>query len=76
MVCTTNIYTFSKTFILGDISQSDLKNGNRGGFESLCFKLNDQESRDNGIYTFSFTYEDILRSKLVKFLVKKLSIIS
>ena len=34
--------------------------------------LKDQESMENGIYTFEFTEEDIMRSELVKFLVKKL----
>ena len=38
--------------------------------------LNDVESRENGIFTFEFTDDDIVRSDLVRFLVKKLNIIT
>ena len=32
----------------------------------------DQESLENGVYTFQFNENDVMRSELVKFLVKKL----
>ena len=34
--------------------------------------FDDVESKENGIYTFKFTEEDIVRSSLVKYIVKKL----
>jgi len=34
--------------------------------------FDDQESRDNGIYVFNFDEDDIVRSGLVKFILKKL----
>jgi hypothetical protein len=34
--------------------------------------FDDDESKENGIYTFKFTEEDIVRSTLVKYIVKKL----
>lgn len=61
---------FSKVFILGDPDQIDI--GNRSGFMTLFSKFDDQESRDNGIFTFKFTEDDVLRSGLVKFIIKKL----
>lgn len=61
---------FCKVFVLGDPDQVDI--GNKSGFMKLFDKFNDQESKDNGIYTFTFTEEDIVRSGLVKFIIKKL----
>jgi phosphate starvation-inducible protein PhoH len=34
--------------------------------------FDDQESRDNGIHIFKFDEEDIVRSGLVKYILKKL----
>lgn len=68
----TRIGQFSKCFILADPEQTDLPSGKSGGFEKIRSAFNDQESKDNGIYTFDFTEEDIKRSDLVKFIVKKL----
>ena len=62
--------------VLADPNQTDLKNGNRGGFVKMYDLLDDKESKENGIYTFEFTEDDIVRSDLVRFLVKKLSIIT
>lgn len=62
----------SKCFILADPMQTDIS-GTKTGFCKMydLFK-SDQESMQEGVYTFAFTEEDIMRSKLVKFLVKKL----
>jgi phosphate starvation-inducible protein PhoH and related proteins len=65
----TRMGEFSKLFLIGDTQQSDIKNS---GFESLIRKLDDEESRENGIFVFRFTEEDVVRSQLVKFLLKKL----
>lgn len=68
----TRIGQFSKVFFLGDPKQSDLPTGKSGGFETLFDLFNDEESKAQGIYTFEFTEEDIVRSDFVKFIVKKL----
>jgi phosphate starvation-inducible PhoH-like protein len=60
---------FSKVFILGDDTQSDI-NG-KSGLKRMVTLFDDAESRENGIYTFRFTEDDIVRSELVKFIVKK-----
>jgi phosphate starvation-inducible protein PhoH len=61
---------FSKVFLLGDPMQSDIKVGS--GFKEVFNLFNDEESKSQGIYTFEFTEDDILRSTLVKFIVRKI----
>ncbi len=61
---------FSKVFVLGDPDQSDI-NG-KSGFTKIMNTFNDQDSRDNGIHVFTFDDNDIVRSGLVKFIIKKL----
>jgi phosphate starvation-inducible PhoH-like protein len=68
----TRIGKYSKCFILADPTQTDLPSSKAGGFCDIFNKLSDQESKDMGIVTFEFTNDDIVRSELVKFLVKKL----
>lgn len=65
----TRIGEFSKVFILGDPEQSDI-NG-RSGFIKMIGQFDDEESRQNGIHVFRFTEEDIVRSGLVQFIIKK-----
>ncbi len=60
---------FSKVFILGDPEQSDI-NG-KSGFVKMVNMFKDEESRQNGIHVFEFTDEDIVRSGLVKYIIKK-----
>lgn len=60
---------FSKVFILGDPEQSDI-NG-KSGFIKMMDNFRDEESKQNGIHTFQFTEDDIVRSGLVKFIIKK-----
>lgn len=66
----------SRCFILADPLQTDLRNGNGGGFEKMFQLFSDEESVSHGIYNFKFSEEDIMRSELVKFLVKKLKKLS
>lgn len=66
----TRVGEFSKVFILGDPDQSDI-NG-KSGFIKILNTFDDEESRQNGIYTFKFDEEDIVRSNLVKYIAKKL----
>ena len=61
---------FTKVLILGDPDQSDI-NG-KSGFAKMISMLDDEDSRANGIFTWKFTEDDVVRSKLVKFLLKKL----
>ena len=60
---------FSKMIIAGDPEQSDIKNE---GFTEMYNLFDDQESRDNGIFTFKFDENDVLRSDLVRFITTKL----
>jgi phosphate starvation-inducible PhoH-like protein len=66
----TRIGEYSKVMVLGDPEQTDL-NG-KSGFFKFVNLFDDDESKENGIYIFRFTEEDVVRSKLVKFIVKKL----
>jgi len=66
----TRIGEFSKIFILGDPDQSDI-NG-KSGFIKMVSYFDDEESRTNGIRVFRFTENDIVRSGLVQFIIKKI----
>jgi phosphate starvation-inducible protein PhoH len=70
----TRVGHFSKLFVCGDPMQSDI-NG-KSGFDKMCNIFNDEESRKQGIHTFYLTEEDIVRSEIVKFIVKKLNLYS
>jgi phosphate starvation-inducible protein PhoH len=61
----------SKCFVLADPTQTDLKNGARGGFERVESLFLDKESSGFGINTFRFDESDVVRSELVRFLVTK-----
>jgi len=60
----------SKLIICGDPMQSDI-NG-KSGFADMYSIFNDQESQARGIHTFHFGAEDILRSKILKFVISKI----
>jgi len=63
----------SRCFILADPMQTDLKQEEKqGGIDKITKRFSDEESIQKGIYTFEFNEEDIMRSELVKFIVKKL----
>lgn len=66
----TRVGEFSKVFILGDPAQSDI-NG-KSGFKKMMDLFSDDNSKANGVFTFEFTEEDVVRSGLVKFIIKKL----
>lgn len=62
-----------KCFVLADPMQTDLKNENaHGAFNNLIKIFSDEESAKMGIHSFNFSEEDIMRSDLVKFIIKKL----
>tara|TARA_A100001037_G_scaffold171425_1_gene153976 strand:- start:477 stop:1166 length:690 start_codon:yes stop_codon:yes gene_type:complete len=60
----------SKLFICGDPMQSDI--GPRSGFIDMYNTFNDQESQQNGIQCFVFSENDIKRSRILKYIIKKL----
>ncbi len=66
----TRLGEFSKLICVADSYQSDL-NG-KSGFRSMFNLFNNEESRNNGIFTFEFTKQDILRSGILKFILEKL----
>ena len=59
-----------KLLIIGDSKQSDI-NG-KSGFPSIFRAFNNEDSEEEGIYTFKFTDNDITRSQLLKFIIKQL----
>lgn len=66
----TRLGEFSKIFVLGDIDQTDI--GSKSGFKKMLETFDDEESKLNGIHSFSFNEDDIVRSQLVKFIIKKI----
>lgn len=66
----TRVGEFSKVFILGDPDQSDIGKG-KSGFTKMFSQFDDEESRQHGVHAFHFTEDDIVRSGLVQFIIKK-----
>ena len=66
----TRIGEGSKIIIGGDYLQSDI-NG-KSGLKEMMEKFSDKESVENGILTFSFTEDDIVRSRILKFIINRL----
>lgn len=64
-----------KMFILGDtFFQNNI--GNQSGFQEIFDIFSDQESKDNGIFTFEFKeINDIMRSKFLQFVMHKLRLL-
>lgn len=60
----------SKMLVIGDTLQTDI-NG-KSGFADIYNTFNDRESENNGVFCFKFTENDIMRSEMLKFIVKKL----
>lgn len=60
----------TKMLVIGDTKQSDI-NG-RSGFRAMYNCFNDEESEDHGVYCFKLTEQDIMRSEILQFLVKKI----
>jgi len=66
----TRIGENTKMFICGDPMQSDI--GNKSGFSKMFDLFNNEESEKQGIYCFEFGEEDIMRSEILKYIVKVL----
>ena len=67
----TRLGNGTRCFVLADPAQTDLHRG-KGGFDKLFTTFNDDESKEMGIHNFKFTSDDIMRSKLCKFIVQKI----
>ena len=70
----TRLGEFSKMILIGDSRQSDL-NG-RSGFPTMFQLFDNIESRQNGIFTFKFGTEDVMRSGVLKFILEKLETVN
>ena len=64
----TRMTTFSKLFICGDAQQSDIR---QSGFCTVFDLFNNEESKNNGIHTFEFGKEDIVRSEILSYIIEK-----
>lgn len=63
----------SKYVVIGDGKQADI--GEKSGFNSIIKAFNDTECENNGIHVFKFTENDIVRSKILKLIARKLQAI-
>lgn len=60
----------TKYIVTGDSQQSDI--GNKSGFKPIINIFNNKESYEHGICTFKFNELDIVRSEILKYIVKVL----
>lgn len=60
----TRIGKYCKTFIIGDPTQSDIRNS---AFEQVYELFNNPESREHGVFCVEFDESDIMRSELCRF---------
>jgi phosphate starvation-inducible PhoH-like protein len=67
----TRMGEHSKCIICADPMQSDLTNGKSGGFDKICSLFDNEESQKQGIFIFDLDENDIVRSEILKFLIKK-----
>ena len=66
----TRIGENTKLLICGDVMQSDI--GHKSGFSEMYSIFNDTESVNKGIHCFGFKESDILRSQILKYIIKKI----
>ncbi len=59
----------SKYIVLGDGKQSDVK---QSGFKNVFDKFDSHECEDKGIHAFKFGNEEIVRSKILRFICERL----
>lgn len=60
----------SKYVVIGDSFQSDI--GSKNGFTKIRNVFNNTESENTGIHNFIFSENEVVRSQILKFIVKKL----
>lgn len=64
----TRIGKFSKFIFCGDTRQSDIGNS---GFRETYDLFDNDESKENGIFTFKFGKEDIVREPVISYILDK-----
>lgn len=64
----TRMAKFSTLFICGDAQQSDIK---QSGFNKVFEMFDNEEAQKNGIYTFEFGKEDIVRSEILSYIIEQ-----
>jgi phosphate starvation-inducible PhoH-like protein len=64
----TRMAKFSTLFICGDAQQSDIK---QSGFNKVYDMFNNERAKENGIYTFEFGKEDIVRSEILSYIIEQ-----
>jgi phosphate starvation-inducible PhoH-like protein len=72
LTCLTRIGKFTKYFILGDPTQSDLKHKDQSGFKPMFDIFNTDKAQQQGIYCVEFGKEDIMRSEILKFIIEQI----
>lgn len=68
----TRVGQFSKMIVIGDSMQNDI-NG-KSGFKGIYDLFDDEDSRNNGIFCLKLYPEDIVRSGIVQYIVKKIGV--
>lgn len=66
----TRVGEGSKLILCGDSEQSDIRDS---GFNKIFKMFNNDLAREQGVVTFKFTENDIVRSEIVKFIVQTFS---
>lgn len=61
----------SKFIVIGDSFQSDIGD-KRSGFRKIRDAFNNPQSEEKGIHNFIFTENEVVRSQILKFIVKQL----
>lgn len=61
----------SKYLVVGDTYQADI--GEKSGFMNIFKAFDDSVCDENGITTFKFNKEDIVRSEILRFIVERLN---
>ena len=69
----TRIGRGSKLFICGDSLQSDIRSS---GFEKLASLFKDDQSSKKGVYSVKFGKEDVIRDKIITYLVEKIELLT
>ncbi len=67
----SRIGSYSRVVCLSDPSQSDLPFNKQGGFDKIIKLFSDEDSKAMGINSVYFTDDEIVRSPICKFMVKK-----
>ena len=65
----TRISANTTLYVCGDTMQSDIRST---GFEKFCKVFDDEESRSHGVHHLAFNKDDVMRDKIITYLVDKI----